>query len=134
MADAFEPWIRALLVDWPTMPAPVIAERIGWPHSLSPLKKRLQLIRPEYVGVDPVGRSTYRPGAIAQCDLWFPATLIPVGGGQERILPVLVVVLGCSRFTTALTIPSRQGGEIFSGMWELISQLGCVPKTIVWER
>lgn len=35
-------------------------------------------------------RTTYRPGAIAQCDLRFPEIPIPVGCGQERILPVLV--------------------------------------------
>lgn len=134
MADVFEPQIRALLVDWPKMPAPIIAERIGWPHSLSPLKKRLQLIRPEYVGVDPVDRFVYKPGAIAQCDLRFPETPIPVGGGQERILPVLVMVLWYSRFITAVMIPSRQGGDILSGMWELISQLGRVLKTLVWDR
>lgn len=58
VADAFEPQIRALLVEWPRMPAPVVASRIGWPYSLSPLKKRLAAIRPEYVGIDPVDRVT----------------------------------------------------------------------------
>jgi hypothetical protein len=94
----------------------------------------LQVIRPEYVGVDPVDRFVYKPGAIVQCDLWFPETPIAVGGGQERILPVLVMVLGYSRFITAVMIPSRRGGDILSGMWELISQLGRVPKTLVWDR
>ncbi|MCA2301906.1 helix-turn-helix domain-containing protein, partial [Mycobacterium avium] len=81
VADAYEPQIRALLAEWPKMPAPVIAERIGWPYSSSPLKKKLQRIRPEYVGIDPVDRFVYRPGEIAQCDLWFPAIKIPVGEG-----------------------------------------------------
>ncbi|WP_239785089.1 helix-turn-helix domain-containing protein, partial [Saccharopolyspora erythraea] len=30
VVDAVEPQIRALLAEWPTMPVPVIAERIGW--------------------------------------------------------------------------------------------------------
>lgn len=34
VADAYEPQIRYLLNEWPTMPAPIVAERIGWPHSL----------------------------------------------------------------------------------------------------
>lgn len=38
------------------MPAPVIAERIKWPYSMSPLTKKLAEIRPEYVGIDPVDR------------------------------------------------------------------------------
>ena len=35
VADAFEARIRVLLAEWPRMPAPVVAERIGWPYSLS---------------------------------------------------------------------------------------------------
>ncbi|AQA03005.1 transposase [Mycobacterium sp. MS1601] len=134
VADAHEQRIRALLVEWPKMPAPVIAERIGWPYSMSPLKKKLQRIRPEYVGIDPVDRFVYQPGAIAQCDLWFPAPRIPVGDGQQRILPVLVMVLGFSRMINAVMLPSRQGGDILSGMWALICAWGRVPKTLVWDR
>lgn len=116
------------------MPATVIAERIGWQHSITTIKDRIREIRPEYVGVDPVDRFVYKPGAIAQCDLWFPETVVPVGGGQERVLPVLVMTSGYSRFISAVMIPSRQGGDILSGMWELISGLGKVPKTLVWDR
>src|ERR1700712_5636769 len=98
--DPFEPQIRGLLAVWPKMPATVIAERIRWPHSISPLKRRVQQIRPEYVGVDPVDRLVYEPGQLAQCDLWFPEPKIPVGFGQVRVLPVLVMTLGYSRFTS----------------------------------
>lgn len=73
VVDSYERQIRALLAEWPKMPATVIAERIGWRYSLTTLKDRVRVIRPEYVGVDPVDRVTYRPGEIAQCDLWFPA-------------------------------------------------------------
>ena len=134
VADAYDRRIRALLTEWPRMPAPVMAERIGWPYSLSPLKKRLAVIRPAFVGVDPVDRIVYQPGEIAQCDLWFPKPMIPVGQGQDRVLPVLVMTLGYSRFTAATMIPSRQAGDILSGMWTLISGLGRVPKTLVWDR
>ena len=80
------------------MPGPVIAQRIGWPYSEGPLKKLLARIRPEYVGIDPADRVVYEPGQIAQCDLWFPETPVPVTAGQARILPVLVVTLAFSRF------------------------------------
>ena len=93
VADAYEPQVRALLVAWPRMPGPVIAARIAWPYSEGPLKKLLARIRPEYVGIDPCDRTVYEPGQIAQCDLWFPETAVPVGVGQARILPVLVIVL-----------------------------------------
>lgn len=137
IVDPFEPQIRALLAEWPRMPGPVIAERIKWPHSMPPLRKRLAVIRPEYAGIDPVDRTVYEPGQIAQCDLWFPedAVKIPVGPGQTRSkLPVLVMTLGFSRFMSAVMIPSRQAGDILSGMWQLISSIGRVPKTLVWDR
>jgi transposase len=134
VVDAFESQIRAVLVEFPRMPAPAIAQRIGWPHSITPLKKRLREIRPEYVGIDPSDRVVYEPGEIAQCDLWFPEMLIPVGRGQERILPVLVMTLAFSRFLSAMMLPSRQGGDLLSGMWALISQVGRVAKTLVWDR
>ena len=35
VVDAVEPRIRELLRAFPTMPATVIAERIGWPHGRS---------------------------------------------------------------------------------------------------
>lgn len=116
------------------MPGPVIAERINWPYSMTPLKKRLALLRPEYVGIDPVDRVQYEPGEITQCDLWFPETKVLVAAGQERILPVLVMTLGFSRYLSAAMIPTRQGGDILSGMWSLISAIGRVTRTLVWDR
>ncbi len=134
VVDRYEPAIRALLAQWPRMPGPVIAQRINWPYSEGPLKKRLALIRPEYLGIDPVDRVAYQPGEITQCDLWFPETKIPVGAGQARMLPVLVMVLGYSRFLSATMLPSRQAGDILSGMWQLITGVGRVSKTLVWDR
>ena len=134
VVDAYEPRIRGLLGEWPRMPGPVIAERIGWPYSMPPLRKRLAQIRPEYVGIDPVDRVVYEPGQVTQCDLWFPEPRIPVAVGQERVLPVLVMTLGFSRFMTATMIPTRQAGDILSGMWLLIGGIGRVTKTLVWDR
>lgn len=134
VVDAFEPQIRALLTEWPRMPASVIAERISWPYTINPLRVRLREIRPEYIGVDPVDRTVYEPGQITQCDLWFPEPRIPVTAGQERMLPVLVMTCGYSRYTSAVMIPSRQGGDILAGMWQLIRGLGRVTKTLVWDR
>lgn len=134
VVDAYEPAIRALLTEYPRMPGTVIAERINWPYTMNPLRERLRQIRPEYVGVDPVDRINYEPGQIAQCDLWFPDTKIPVAPHEQRILPVLVMILGYSRFLTAVMLPSRLGGDLLSGMWSLISAIGRVPKTLVWDR
>jgi transposase len=134
LADGIEAQVRALLVEFPTMPATVIAQRIGWVHSMTTLKDRVRQIRPEYVGIDPVDRVVYQPGEVTQCDLWFPETPVPVAAGQARILPVLVMTLAFSRFLTATMLPSRQGGDLLWGMWALISGLGRVTKTLVWDR
>ena len=134
LVDAVEVDIRKLLVEFPRMPATVIAERIGWEHSITTLKDRVRQIRPEYAGVDPADRIVYQPGEIAQCDLWFPEPRIPVGHGQNLILPVLVITLGFSRFLSAVMLPSRQAGDLLAGMWQLIHALGRVPKTLIWDR
>ena len=41
IVDAVEPRIRELLRAWPGMPATVIAERIGWGHSIRVLRDRV---------------------------------------------------------------------------------------------
>ena len=61
LADAVEPAVRALLAEFPRMPATVIAERVGWTYSMTTLKDRLRQIRLEYLGVDPVDRIVYEP-------------------------------------------------------------------------
>jgi hypothetical protein len=40
------------------------------------------------------------------------------------MLPVLVMTLAFSRFLSATMIPSRQAGDLLSGMWALISRVG----------
>ena len=132
--DAVEPTIRVLLAEFPTMPATVIAERIGWDRSLTVLKDRVRQLRPLFVPPDPADRVEYDPGQVAQCDLWFPPVPIPVGGGQERILPVLAMTCGYSRVTDAMMIPSRRAGDILAGMWEATTGWGACPRTLVWDR
>lgn len=134
IVDEVEPQIRALLREFPTMPATVIAERIGWTRSITVLKDRVRVIRPEYRGVDPADRIEYQPGDTAQCDLWFPAPRIPVGAGQVAMLPVLVVTLAYSRFMSARMIPTRTAADILAGMWALIEGVGAVPKRLWWDR
>jgi transposase len=136
IVDAVEPRIRELLAAWPTMPATVIAERIGWTRGLTVLKDRIRELRPAYLPPDPASRTLYAAGEVAQCDLWFPAVTLPVGFGQVRTatrLPVLVMVTGYARWLSARLIPSRVAEDLFAGWWQLISQLGAVPRVLVWD-
>lgn len=134
IVDAVEPAIRELLAEYPRMPATVIAERIGWERSLSVLKRRVRELRPVYLPADPVSRTAYQPGELAQCDLWFPPADIPLGFGQSGRPPVLVIVSGYSRVITARMLPSRQAADLVSGHWDLLSGWNAVPKALVWDN
>lgn len=136
IVDAVEPRIRELLQATPTMPATVIAERIGWTRSIRVLSARVAELRPVYVPPDPASRTSYEPGEIAQCDVWFPPIELPVGFGQTRRptqLPVVTMVTGYSRWLSAVLIPTRAAPDLFAGWWQLIEQLGAVPRTLVWD-
>jgi transposase len=136
IVDAVEPRIRELLAAWPTMPATVIAERIGWTRGLTVLKDRVRELRPVYLPPDPASRTAYAAGEVAQCDLWFPAITLPVGFGQTRSatrLPVLVMVTGYARWLSARLIPSRVAEDLFAGWWQLLGELGGVPRVLVWD-
>jgi transposase len=134
IVDAVEGQIRLLLKETPEMPVPVIAERIGWSRGLTVLKDRVRELRPQYRPVDPVSRTSYRPGELAQCDLWFPPADVPLGADRVARPPVLVMVCGYSRWLTARMIPSRQAHDLIAGHWALLSRLGAVPRALVWDN
>jgi transposase len=136
IVDAVEPRIRELLRACPTMPATVIAERIGWTRSIRVLSSRVAALRPAYLPPDPTGRTSYAPGEIGQCDLWFPPIQLPVGFGQVRKptqLPVLTMVTGYSRWLSGQLIPTRSAGDLFAGWWQVIERLGAAPRVLVWD-
>jgi len=136
IVDVVEPQIRELLRAYPTMPATVIAERIGWTRSIRVLSGRVAELRPVYLPPDPASRTNYVAGEIAQCDLWFPPISVPMGCGQVRRpaqLPVLTMVTGYARWLSAVLIPSRRAEDLFAGWWQLIAALGAVPRVLVWD-
>ena len=135
--DVFEQRIREQLHAVPTMPATVIAERVGWDRGLTVFKARVAELRPVYLPPDPAGRTVYEAGELAQFDFWFPDIELPVGFGQTRTakrLPVMTCASGYSRWAGATLIPSRDGADLYAGWWRLLSDhlLG-VPKTLVWD-
>ncbi len=132
--DAVEPLIRELLQEFPVMPATVIAERIGWTRGMTVLKERVRELRPVFTPPDPASRTTYLPGQLAQCDLWFPPVDVALGAGQVGRPPVLVMVAGYSRVITARMLPTRTGEDLLAGMWALLSGWGAVPKMLVWDN
>jgi transposase len=132
--DAVESQVRALLREFPDMPATVLAERVGWTRSSSVFRSHVAELRPLFRPVDPASRTTYQPGELAQCDLWFPPVDIPVGLGQVDRPPVLVMASGYSRMLAAVMIPSRQAPDLIAGHWALLQAWGRVPKALVWDN
>lgn len=130
-----EPAVRALLHEYPTMAATVIAQRVGWTGGHSWFGENVARIRPEYAPADPCDRLVHLPGEQVQCDLWFPGALVPDHAGVLRSFPVLVMVAAYSRFIAAVMLPSRITGDLLAGMWQLLSQnFGAVPRTLLWDN
>jgi transposase len=134
IVDAVEPEILEMLREFPDMPATVIAERVGWERSIRVLRDRVAELRPLFLPPDPCQRTDYRPGELAQFDLWQPDVDIPVWHNQADKLWVVVGVCGFSRFTGAWMIPSRQTHDVLGGMLRVLEQFRAVPRTLVWDQ
>lgn len=132
--DVFEPRVRALLAEFPEMPATVIAERVDWDGSPSWFRGNVARLRPQYRRPDPADRLRWAPGDAAQCDLWFPPARIPLEDGSTPLLPVLVITAAHSRFTAGRLIPTRRTEDLLLGSWELIGALGRVPRRLIWDN
>jgi O-antigen/teichoic acid export membrane protein len=132
-----DPQVRELLATWPMMPTSLIAEQIGWDQPGRVLLDRVTELRMEYLEQAPhVSVPGHPPGEIAQCGFWFPPLEVPVGFGQTRSafqLPVLTMISGYSHWLSAMLIPSRKTEDLFPGWWELLEQLGSVPRTLTWD-
>jgi transposase len=133
LVDGVEPKICELLKDCPTMPATVIAERIGWEHGITILRDRVAELRPLFRPPDPCQRTFYTPGELVQFDLWQPATPIPLGFDQVDKLWVVTSVSGYSRFMAAWMVPTRAGHDVLAGMLHCFEQIGAIPRTAVWD-
>ncbi len=129
-----EPRVRALLAQTPDMPATVLAERVGWEGSIRWFSDNVKQLRPEHRPVDPADRLVWAPGDAAQCDLWFPPKKIALEDASTKLLPVLVITAAHSRFVTGRMIPTRKTEDLLLGSWDLIGQLGRVPRRLIWDN
>lgn len=130
----FEARVRALLAEHPEMPATVIAERVEWSGSITWFRQNVRRLRPEDRPIGPADQLSWTAGNAAQCDLWFPPRKTLLEDGSIVLLPVLVIVAAHSRFVTARMIPTRKTEELLRGSWELIQQLGRVPRCLIWDN
>jgi hypothetical protein len=128
-----EPRVRKRLKEFPDLPAVVLAERVGRSGSESWFRENVARLRPQFRPVDPADRLECSPGDAAQCDLWFPPFKIPLEDATVKLLPVLVMTAAHSRFMLATMIPTRTTHDLLLAMWQLIQQLGRVPRRLIWD-
>ena len=130
----FEERVRAMLAETPDMPATVLAERVGWTGSIRWFRDNVSRVRVDHRPIDPADRLTWSAGDVAQCDLWFPPRKILLEDGSRALLPVLVMTLAYSRFMLARMIPTRKTQDLLLAMWALLSEVGCVPRRLIWDN
>lgn len=130
----FEARVKELLRETPEMPATVLAERVGWTGSIRWFRDNVKRLRPEQRRIDSADRLIWEPGDAAQCDLWFPPRKIPLEDGTVKLLPVLVITPAHSRFTVGRMIPTRKTEDLLLGSWELLQQIGAVPRRFIWDN
>jgi hypothetical protein len=127
--------VRELLGDVPSMPATVLAQRVGWTGSASHFREKVAAIKSQLAVADPADRLFFDAGELFQCDLWFPPADIPVGHGQSSAkLPVLAMTGGFSRMIWAVMIPSKATHDLLAGMWFLLQLIGGVPRKLIWDN
>jgi hypothetical protein len=130
----FESRVRELLAETPDMPATVLAERVGWTGSIRWFRDNVNRVRADHRPIDPADRLTWAPGDAAQCDLWFPPRKILLEDGSRTLLPVLIMTAAHSRFMLGRMIPTRKTPDLLMGSWELLTQLGRVPRRLIWDN
>ncbi len=64
----------------------------------------------------------------------FPPRKILLEDGAAKLFAVLVITAAHSRFVTARMIPTRKTEDLLLGSWELIQQLGRVPRRLIWDN
>ncbi|MFC0316186.1 IS21 family transposase [Gordonia phosphorivorans] len=130
----FEARVRELLAETPGMPATVLAERVGWTGSIRWFRDNVKRVRTEGARIDPADRLSWSAGDAAQCDLWFPPCKMILEDGSRSLLPVLVMVPAFSRHMYGRMIPTRTSTDLLLGSWELLRQLGRVPRRLIWDN
>ena len=127
--------MRALLAETPDMPATVLAERVGWTGSIRWFRDNVKRLRPEHRPIDPADRIvvgslvTRRSATCGSRRGRSRSRTAP-----RKLLPVLVITAAHSRFMTGRMIPTRKTEDLLLGSWELIQQLGRVPRRLIWDN
>jgi transposase len=136
--DPFRDEIHRLLRIDPRLPGKRVRELLeeqGYAGSKTILDDYLREVRPLFLPRPRTfQRTSYRPGALCQFDVWEPTGEIPVGGGQARRGYVVVGCLPYSRTGAGALVFSKEAPDLLYGVGECLRKLGGLPGTLVWDR
>jgi transposase len=132
--DPFKEEIHRLLGAEPRLPGTRVRELIaeqGYVGSKTILDDYLREVRPLFLPRPRTfQRTSYRPAALCQFDLWEPSREIPVGAGQTRRGYVVVACPPYSRAGAGTLVFSKEAPDILAGVWRCLGRLGALPKTL----
>jgi transposase len=136
--DPFREEVHRLLRSDPRLPGKRLRELLeeqGYAGSKTILDDYLREVRPLFLPRPRTfQRSSYRPGALCQFDLWEPSREIPVGSGQTRRGSVVIACLPYSRAGAGTLVFSKQAPDLLYGIGRCLVRLGALPGTLVWDR
>jgi transposase len=133
--DAFEPMIRATLVDWPEIKAPrmtdILRDDYGYEGSVDLVKRRLRALRPPRERA--AQRTGYRPGQVLQLD-WLELPTRPKIAGRERRIYALLGTLPYSGAQSAHFSFDMSAESFLEGHVAIFDWLGGVPRECVYDN
>jgi len=136
--DPFREEIHRLLREEPRLPGRRVRELLeeqGYAGGKTILDDYLREVRPLFLPRPRTfQRTSYRPGALCQFDLWEPSREIPVGAGQTRRGCVVVGCLPYSRAGAATLVFSKEALDVLYGIGRVLVKLGGLPEALVWDR
>lgn len=136
--DPFRGEIHRLLGEEARLPGKRIRELLseqGYQGSKTILDDYLREVRPLFLPRPRTfQRTSYRPGALLQFDIWEPSREIPVGAGQTRRGYVVVACLPYSRAGAGTLVFSKEAPDLLYGIGRCLALLGGLPETMVWDR
>ena len=136
--DPFRDEVHRLLRAAPRLPGTRVRELLeeqGYAGGKTILDDYLREVRPLFLPRPRTfQRTSYRPGALCQFDLWEPSREIPVGSGQSRRGYVVVGCLPYSRAGAGTLVFSKEAPDLLYGVGRCLAQLGGLPEALVWDR
>jgi len=135
--DPFKEWICEQLQADPRIQSQrlrEIAGELGYEGGKSIFDDFVREVRPRFLAPRTFQRTIYRPGELAQCDLWEPKQHIPVGHGQTRRGWVVTCEVCWSRAIAGTLIFTKEAPDILWGLARNLTRLGALPEKLVWDR